>query len=381
MKTITKLNRITSTLGVSMRTMKMRLVVSLLLSFFSFGSFAQGPSTLAVLGFDVQVKAFESHNLTELLRIELSKHANYAVIDRYEVTEVLKANDISLVSCFSKSCLLEAGKLLKADKVISGSVDQMGESIYIRIRVMDVQRETVDKEVVKQFLYLPEKINAMMTIAINELQGQPNDKTLEQSLSSTQSYESAVNNPHYDVLSLAGPRMGYTFLTGEAAEIFASPRSEGGYDGFPELFQFGYQFEKQYLTEGKFQALFEFIPMISGLDQGHFIPSITIMNGLRNNVNGVEFAIGPSFNIVKQSTQFQDANDDWHRTSDVVNTTNADEVSRMDSRGQLALKSYVVLAAGFSIRSGKMNIPINAFVIPSKNSTRFGFSFGFNARG
>ena len=57
-------------------------------------------------------------------------------------------------------------------------------------------------------------------------------------------------------------------------------KNVGGFDAYPAMFQFGYQFEKQYLNEGNFQALFEFIPMISGLEQNTFIPSFTLMNGL-----------------------------------------------------------------------------------------------------
>lgn len=341
---------------------------------------AQAPK-LAVISIDVKAKNFERYNLTELLRIEFAKHNSYELLDRYEVSEGLQQAEINPGSCFSKTCLIKAGKLLNADKVVSGSIDEMGESIYVRLRIIDVKQGSSDKEIVKEYINLPEKVNTMVTIAVNELMGKANDKTLEESLTSKNTYASAVNNPHYDVLRLSGPRMGYTFLTGDAATQFQKPRSEGGYDAFPALFQFGYQFEKQYLNEGKIQALFEFIPMISGLDQGLFIPSVTIMNGLRNNVNGVEFAIGPSFNVVKQSRQFQDADGNWHRVTDHENVGDADEVYRMDSRGYPRLKSYVVLAAGFSIRSGKMNIPVNAFVIPSKDATRFGFSFGFNAKG
>ena len=54
--------------------------------------------------------------------------------------------------------------------------------------------------------------------------------------------------------------------------------------------------------------------------------------------------------------------------------------TRMDSRGNVEIQSYVVLAAGYSLKSGKLNIPLNIFVIPSKTSTRYGFSFGFNIR-
>jgi hypothetical protein len=355
-------------------------ILLLILSFISSISVAQNPK-LAVIGFDIQVDAFEKYNLTELLRIEIAKHEGYEVIDRYEVREILEIADISSNSCYSKTCLIKAGRLLKADKVVAGSIDQLGESIYIRIRVINVSESSVEKEIVKEFLYLPKKINTMVTLAVNEIMGIPNDKVLEESLTSKESYESAINNPHYNVLALAGPRMGYTILTGEDATIFKSPKSQGGYDGYPALFQFGYQFEKQYLNEGKMQALFEFIPMISGLDHGLFIPSVTLMNGLRSNVNGLEFAIGPSFNITKQSKQFQGTDGMWYRLDEINNVEGAEEMMRMDSRGTIALRTYVVFAAGFSLRSGKMNIPINAFVIPSKTSTRFGFSFGFNARG
>lgn len=336
---------------------------------------------LAVIGLDNKVAELSNQNFTELVRIQISKHQSYEVVDRYEVQEVLQKHDIEAANCLSKGCLIEAGKNLKVSKVASGSVDKLGESIYIRIRLLDVKSEALEKEVVKEFLYIPEKLSIMLGLAVNELMGASNDKGLENSLSSRESYESAVNNPHFNVLQLSGPRMGYTFITGEGANIMRKSRSAGGYDAYPALFQFGYQFEKQYLNEGKFQALFEFIPMVSGLDQGLFIPSFTFMNGLRNNVNGLEFAVGPSINFIKQSRQFQDSTGVWHRSSEVPNQGNFDVRERMDSKGELAIQSYVVLAVGFSLKSGKMNIPINAFVIPGKETLRFGFSFGFNARG
>jgi hypothetical protein len=342
--------------------------------------YAQLPKA-AVIGVDVKVQQLEDQNLSELLRIELAKHNKFEVVDRYEVDDLLKKAGINPSDCYSKSCLVKAGSILGSDKVIAGNIDRLGESIYIRLRVIDVELKSVEKEVVNEFIILPQKINTMISISVNDIVGVVNDKMLVESLTSTESYESAVNNPHYNVLQLSGPRMGYAILTGEAAEIFKKPKSEGGYDGYPALFQFGYQFEKEYLNEGKFQALFEFIPMVSGLDQGLFIPSITVMNGLRNNVNGLEFAIGPSINTARVSTYYKDADGNLLQNISYPESEGLEKVQRMDSRGHIVLRSYVVIAAGFSLRSGKMNIPVNCFLIPSKSSTRFGFSFGFNSRG
>lgn len=354
------------------------ILINLILLFSS--AFAQLPK-LAIVSFDKQVRELSDQNLTELVRIELSKHQKFEIIDRYEVKEVLDANGLDVSNCFSKTCLVKAGQFLGADKMVSGSADQLGESLYIRVRMIDVKSNVIEKEVVKEYRLIPEKIIPMIAIAINDLLGVENDINLIKSLSSSSSYESAVNNPHYNKLELSGPRMGYTFITGEAAGIMRKPKSAGGYDAYPAMFQFGYQFEKQYLNEGKFQALFEFIPLVSGLDQGLFIPSFTIMNGLRSNVNGLEFAVGPSVNFVQMSKQYQTEDGVWYATSDRENLESYPTEYRMDSRGDIRMRSYVVLAAGFSLRSGKMNIPINAFVIPAKETFRFGFSFGFNSRG
>jgi hypothetical protein len=108
-------------------------------------------------------------------------------------------------------------------------------------------------------------------------------------------YENAVNNPEEDRLNLSGPRMGFAYFSGEAGSILKAREGAGGFNSNPVMFQFGYQFEVQYLNQGSFQALFEFIPLITGLDQGKFLPSIAVLNGMRSNISGWEFAFGPTF--------------------------------------------------------------------------------------
>ncbi|MBT6235066.1 MAG: hypothetical protein HOI49_03105 [Bacteroidetes bacterium] len=359
-------------------------ILTVVLSVMSLWAVAQNPK-LAVVSFDALGGSFDKQQLTELLRIEISKHEKYEMIDRYEIAEVLSAAKIDNTSCFSKSCLKEAGKTLEVDYAMSGSVDLLGDALFVRLRMIDLKDNTMKKEVVREYLNIPEKVNTMISICVNELLDIPNDEMIVNSLSNRESYESAVNNPYYQTLSLAGPRMGYTFFTGEMAETIRMPRNEGGYDGYPAFFQMGYQFEKQYLNEGKWQALFEFVPMVSGLDQGLFVPSFTIMNGIRNNKNGLEFAIGPSVNMSREMNAYN-INNQWIRRDDVdmVGSTilleDFDSKKVMDSRGNVTLQTYVVIAAGYSLKSGKLNIPINAFVIPSKKSLRYGFSFGFNVR-
>jgi hypothetical protein len=338
--------------------------------------FGQGP-TMAVVSFDANQQELRSDEILELLRVEVSKHGKFQLVDRYEIHEVLTKNEVESATCFSQGCLFNAGKLLNVNFVMTGSADKLGDALFLRIRMMNVKEQKIEKEVVKEFLYIPQKINTMITILVNEMFNVQNDASIVNSLSNKESYESALNNPEYQRLNLSGPRMGYTFFLGESAKILRKDKHLGGFDAYPAFFQIGYQFEAQYLNEGKWQALVEFIPLISGMDQGLFIPSVAILNGIRNNKNGIEFAIGPSFNIVSRADMIL-VDGEWVLAG--KNPNNLPVKTRLDSRGSYKFTSYVVLAAGYSIRSGKMNIPINVYAIPGKDDFRFGISFGFNLK-
>ena len=54
--------------------------------------------------------------------------------------------------------------------------------------------------------------------------------------------------------------------------------------------------------------------------------------------------------------------------------------SRFDSRGERQFDTGFVFAVGKSFKSGKLNIPVNAFFIPRRDGNRIGISVGFNAK-
>jgi hypothetical protein len=346
-------------------------------------TFAQLPK-LAVVSFDINDQSLNRRELLEVLRLEMSKEAKYSRLDKYEVAENLIKNGIEPEACFSLSCLKSAGKLLGADYVLTGNASKLGDRLFISLRMVDMKTNE-QIETSKEFSFIPQKASTMVRLTVGKMLGKPAELELEKALSDKESYESGVNNPNDYSLKLSGPRMGYTFFTGEGAEVIRKPKSEGGYDGLPAFFQMGYQFEKQYLNEGSVQALFEFIPMITGLDQGLFIPSVTILNGIRSNKTGLEFAVGPSINMSKALNKYQ-YEDDYYTYAELkeqhpnVIPEDLEKEYTADSRGNPRFKSYIVLAAGYSFKSGKLNIPVNAYVVPAKDNLRFGVSFGFNTR-
>ncbi len=138
-------------------------------------------------------------------------------------------------------------------------------------------------------------------------------------------------------INLSGPRVGITTLTDSALE---SVRER--YPDVPSVItQFGWQFEKQfYSTNSGAAVLNEWVVLLGGLDRNMVLPSISWMVGART-ANGTEFGVGPNLTAAGWSLAF---------------------------------------AAGTTLRTGFLNVPINVAVVPSRNGMRVSFLTGFSMR-
>ena len=345
--------------------------------------------TAAFLG--LEVKGFDSNlqsQVNNILRLEINRINKFELLEESDVTHLASAKNIQTDNCFGKICLIEFGKTIGVKKMITGSIENLGDNLIISLKVYDIAENREEYSQQSEFLNVPTHIRTMIQITVNSMFGIPNDEATINKLTKKDDYENTLNTPGQAQLRSDGPRMGITFFTGEAADVIQAPENQGGYAGYPYMFQFGYQFEKMYLNEGNFQALFEFIPMITGLDQGLFIPSFTLLNGLRNNQSGWEFAFGPTFSISNKTYGYYDTDKNWIKVSNTNSTPNKTQFPdapdvlqhRIDKRGIPTIQTGFLVAAGKTFKSGKLNIPVNLYMIPGKNSFRFGLSMGFNSR-
>lgn len=137
-----------------------------------------------------------------------------------------------------------------------------------------------------------------------------------------------------EVRKYGGPRIGMTFV-GDGA--FAQALSAEGKRNCFTLF--GWQLEKRVFTlKNGASGMLEFVPMIGGLDIGKFIPSVSALVGIRAK-NGFEFGAGPNLAIY------------YGKDFSGGSSTSAN--------------LGVVIATGMSVKSGKVNFPINIAVVPS----------------
>ena len=372
---------------------KIRTIIAITTLAFSSNFYAQTnlKQTCAVLDIDiVGSTTLTPSTAGNLTRRELSNLGIYEVAYHQDIEDVIKKNKINLAECYSISCLIEAGKSINTDKVLSGYIERAAGNIIISFREIEVKTGNITRSKSKEYQDLPEQIKNMVILTLKEMydytgtmQEQETDKEMIKLLAQDMSRDSYINNNGNKRLNLSGTRMGFVTILGDNKDILKAPEAEGGFDASPTMFQFGYQFETQYLNSGRLQGLFEFIPSVTGLEQGLFLPSMTILHGIRDNKTGIEFAFGPTVGLIKKVNGYYD-DGVWHLQKEWNDTANANPnpiISRLDSRGEITLNPGFVIAAGFSIKSGSLNVPVNAFAVMQKKAFRVGISFGINSKG
>ncbi len=356
------------------KTRIFRLVVIGLLLMVSINMFAQNKESIAIVSMDTKGLEFDNITLANLMRIELEKVDTFEVLDKYDVSDVLQDNNIMAISCFGKAKLVKVGKLLNADKMLTGSAEKYGDKIIIILRLIDVHANKIEKANVMEYLDSEPEMQAMIRISINNLLGVENDKLIVDLLVN---YDRPITSDRTKV-RLNGPRMGVTYISGEASKRMMASKADGGYNMFPVSSFFGYQYEWQYLSSGDFQALVEVIASVNGLESGAVIPSLTFMNGFRFNKSGWEIGLGPVFRVVKSAEGYYDSDDKWHLESELPAGADYEITEAIDNRGDYKFSTGLIVAVGRTIHSGYLNIPINLYFSPRKEGSVVGLTFGFN---
>ncbi|MEZ4776709.1 MAG: hypothetical protein R3D00_26270 [Bacteroidia bacterium] len=152
------------------------------------------------------------------------------------------------------------------------------------------------------------------------------------------------NEETREPLKLSGPRFGITVIGGDMAKYMETN------DLSTYMSQFGWQFETRYFqTKSGYQGLFEFVPLIGGLESKQSALSMNLLVGFRTPL-GLEVGVGPNFAV---RGFFAD---------DLIATTS------------------MLYAIGYSFKVDEVNIPINLAFSPSSIGSKVTVLVGFNIR-
>lgn len=378
-----------------LRTIKLCVLGVLLLGTVTAQENKEKKSTIAVALPNIENIQISREVVAKLIQIELIKLDTYRVYDEFDVQEAMNAEQRFKEDCYGKNCLVDLGKSAGVNYIVSTSLLSFGGKIVITMKFIDISSGSIIKNDVREFIDNKNEVQRMLKIMVMEMHGQE----VHSSLISKISYDDQpIVKTDVGRINNSGPRVGYAMLTGKLTEFANRPESQGGLDIFPGVSMIGYQVEKQYIGTENFSALGELLFTVSGLEQGVFIPSVTLMNGLRFGKAGWEIAFGPGFGISRYSEGFYDVNgiygerdrywterefnndiQEYNEFGEPIYELPYETTSVLDARGsKWKLTTRWVMGFGRTFRAGALNIPVNVFYSSMKNSSMFGVSVGFN---
>ena len=137
------------------------------------------------------------------------------------------------------------------------------------------------------------------------------------------------------VVKLSGPRVGATIVTaGSASDFIQNDLMIPGDDGWGNsstalITQYGWQLETRFIESEEISGLVEWVFLVGGMERGLFLPSVSSLFGMRAK-GGFEGALGPNLSLTGVG---------------------------------------MVLAVGYTFKTGTLNVPINLSFVPGKSKT------------
>jgi len=168
---------------------------------------AQNRPLLTVLNIDSQGVEMTPQQLGNLVRLETEKLDTFEVMDRYDVTYLIKKNSLVIDDCYGKICLIEAGTVLNSEKMLTGSVELYGETMIITLRLIDVQRNVIERSHVREFLNLQNELQEMLRITLYELFDKQVDPLAVERLTKKFQFDNSTTIPNKAHLNLSGLRV------------------------------------------------------------------------------------------------------------------------------------------------------------------------------
>lgn len=90
------------------------------------------------------VSKIVSSAVTDIIRSEMVKTGLFTVVERSQMSEILKEQGFQMTGCTDQSCAVQLGKLLSAQKILVGEINRVGQALMITVRIVDVEKGSSD---------------------------------------------------------------------------------------------------------------------------------------------------------------------------------------------------------------------------------------------
>jgi TolB-like protein len=147
-----------------------------LLTVFIFSNFlfSQEPSKISVAVIDLSGKNVPESGivaLSNVVRRELVRIGNFNVVDRGNMETILQEQGFQQTGCTSQECIVQVGKILGVQKMVSGNIGQLGKKFIIDLQITDVQTGKIEKIETEEFIGEIENLDKSVILVTRRLTG------------------------------------------------------------------------------------------------------------------------------------------------------------------------------------------------------------------
>jgi TolB-like protein len=108
---------------------------------------------IAVMDFDARegLSKGEAATLSDVLNSELIKSDEFTIVDRSRIKAILTEQGFQQSeACSQVECVVEAGKILKVEKMFVGVVGKIGKIYNINIQLIDIATARIERNISRQ---------------------------------------------------------------------------------------------------------------------------------------------------------------------------------------------------------------------------------------
>jgi len=105
--------------------------------------------TIAVVDFTGNnVSVGDCRALTDRLRSELFNTKYFKVIEREMMDEIIKEQGFQQSGCTTNECMVTVGKLIGVEKIVGGSISQVGNVYSVSARIVSIETGEIENTAV-----------------------------------------------------------------------------------------------------------------------------------------------------------------------------------------------------------------------------------------
>jgi len=116
------------------------VVIFIILSVFCFHLYAEDNPVISVMDFTTEeVSAAAASSIVDLFSAALLKTGGFTVIDSAQRDSILKEMEFSMSGCADESCMLEIGRMLAAEAIVTGHLSKIGSRFVLSVKMLDTE--------------------------------------------------------------------------------------------------------------------------------------------------------------------------------------------------------------------------------------------------